>query len=76
MIDHGLLIAATVYTAVLVAAGVAIVLSLAVWAARPPLTEWARHRAATRDLRRTADALQRSSTDDTPRARTPHHAAH
>jgi hypothetical protein len=72
MIDQGLLMAAVVYTGVLIAVGVGIVLALAVWAVRPPLTEWAQRRAAVRDLRRTADALNRSSSDDAPRDRTPH----
>ena len=74
MIDQGLLMAAVVYTGVLIAAGVGIVLALAVWAIRPPLTEWAQRRAAARDLRRTANALSRSSSDDAPRAHTPHPA--
>ena len=80
MIDQGLAVAAFAYAVVLMGVGAVVLLALVAWAARSPLTDWTQRRTAARDLRRTADALQRSSrsgadTDsDAPLGRTPHPA--
>jgi hypothetical protein len=77
MIDQGLLVAAFAYAMVLIGVGAVALLAVVAWAARSPLADWTQRRNAARDLRRTADALQRSSESsdtDAPLGRTPHPA--